>query len=150
MIKPSIRPRQCQVPTCRQPAALVEPERPTKRAKKTVGFSFSEKSTRRHSLLSRYSSREVEVTSSSRSSTQTLTLEVTSTTPEVLNEDIKMDLCETLGQLSTIKAKYVAGTLPDQQQSMPRQQRDTVSTHEVIYVRRTTPASAPSYPSMMF
>ncbi|KAK1775128.1 hypothetical protein QBC45DRAFT_336004 [Copromyces sp. CBS 386.78] len=111
MVKPSSRPRQCQVPLCQQPTTLVEPERPTKRARKTVGFSFSEKPTKRPNLLSRYSSREVEVKSSSRSSrdTQTLTLEVTSTKREEANEDMIMDLCETLRQLSTLQANACCG-----------------------------------------
>ncbi|KAK3347626.1 hypothetical protein B0H65DRAFT_570645 [Neurospora tetraspora] len=109
MVKPSSRLPQCQVSTCQQPTALVEPEHPTKRARKTVGFSFSEKpTTKRHGLLSR-SSREVEVTSSSRSSTQTLTLEVTSTKPEASNEDIIVDLCETLRQLPNLQGSRCCG-----------------------------------------
>lgn len=114
MIKPSRRARQCPVPTCQQPVAPahVESERPAKRARKTVGFTFSEKTTiRRPSLLSRYSSREVDMTSSSLSSTQTLTLEVTSasTKTEEGNEDIIMDICETLRQLSTLQANSCCG-----------------------------------------
>ncbi|KAK3500338.1 uncharacterized protein B0T23DRAFT_307715 [Neurospora hispaniola] len=110
MVKPSSRPPQCRLSTCQQPTAFVVPERPTKRARKTVGFSFSEMpAIKSHGLLSRHSSREVEVTASSRSSTQTVTLEVVSTKPETPNEDIIMDLCESLRQLPSLQASSCCG-----------------------------------------
>ncbi|KAK3352049.1 hypothetical protein B0H65DRAFT_538022 [Neurospora tetraspora] len=109
VVKPSSRPRQSQI--YQQPTAPVESERPTKRARKTVMFSFSENpAARRPGLLSRYSSQssgEVEVTS--RSSTQTLTLDVTKTKPEASNEDIIMDLCETVRQLPSLQASGCCG-----------------------------------------
>ncbi|KAK3388382.1 hypothetical protein B0T20DRAFT_365025 [Sordaria brevicollis] len=112
MVKPFRPARQCQVPIFQQPTAPVEPERPAKRARRTVGFSFSEKpTTKRPGLLSRYSSREVEMTStwSSISSTQTLTMAVGTTNTELTNEDMIMDICETLRDLSILKGSSCCG-----------------------------------------
>ncbi|EGZ75899.1 hypothetical protein NEUTE2DRAFT_84857 [Neurospora tetrasperma FGSC 2509] len=110
MVKPSSRPRQCQVSTHQKPTAFVKSECPTKRARKTVGFSLSGMSAMKiHSLRSRYSSREVEVKASSRSSTHTVTLEVVSTKLEASNQDIIVDLCETLRQLPSLEASSCCG-----------------------------------------